>query len=66
MTFSEFYGGCKFVLLEHGTSNWDYYTMQYEDGPVGVVAIAKHGSGAADCYFGSLDYYKRTMEGAKS
>ena len=59
MSFFDFYSHSKFTLLERGTSNWDYYTMQYEDQPVSVVAIAKPGSGAADCGFGSLDYYNR-------
>lgn len=46
MNFFDFYSSSKFKLLERGTSNWDYYTMQYEERPARVVAIAKRGTGA--------------------
>jgi len=59
MRFFEFFKDCKFKLLERGTANWDYYTMQYKDQPAIVVAIAKPGTGAADSFFGSLDYFNR-------
>lgn len=62
MRYFEFYSESKFKLLERGTANWDYYTMQYEERPARVVAIAKPGTGAADCGFGSLDYYNRWKE----
>lgn len=59
MKFFEFYSHSKFALLERGNANWDYYTMQYKDFPPHVVAIAKPGTGASDCQFGSLEYYRR-------
>lgn len=63
MRFKEFYNNCTFTLLDRGASNWDYYLMQYKDGPGNVVAIAKKGSGAADCHFGDLKYYSRKKLG---
>ena len=62
MKYFEFYRHSKFVLLERGASNWDYYTMQYNGGPVSVVAIAKPGTGASDCQFGDMRYFKRWKE----
>ena len=62
MKYFEFYRNCAFKLLERGASNWDYYTMQYKDGPASVVAIAKPGTGASDCQFGDMRYYKRWKE----
>jgi hypothetical protein len=62
MKFFDFYSHSKFALLERGTSNWDYYTMQYSDDPPCVVAIAKPGTGADDCLFGDMRYFKRWKE----
>ena len=57
MKFFEFYSDSKFKLLERGTSNWEYH----ED-PPSVVAIAKPGTGADDCHFGDMRYFKRWKE----
>ena len=62
MKFFEFYCKCKFELIERGASNWDYYTMQYREDPPSVVAIAKPGTGASDCHFGNLEYFRRWKE----
>ena len=62
MKFTEFYRKCKFELIEAGASNWDYYTMQYGDRPASVVALAKPGTGASDCQFGDMKYFRRWKE----
>lgn len=62
MKYFEFYSESKFKLLERGTSNWDYYTMQYREDPPSVVAIAKPGTGASDCQFGDMQYFRRWKE----
>lgn len=59
MKFKEFFSKCSFELIELGDSNWDYYTMQYKDEPPSVVALAKPGTGASDCFFGDMDYFKK-------
>lgn len=64
MKYFEFYRDCAFSLLERGASNWDYYMMQYKNDPPHVVAIAKPGTGADDCQFGSLEYFRRWKEAA--
>ena len=44
-------------LLAIGTSNWDYILMEYNDGSIGTIAIAKPGSGASDCCFGNIRHF---------
>ena len=46
------------VFLSNGDSNWDFYLNESNR----VLAIAKPESGASDCGFGSLEYYKRYMK----
>ena len=41
-------------LIAYGTSNWDYYLRTFEDGSQCVMAIAKPGSGAANCHYCSV------------
>ena len=62
MKYFDFYNKSRFELLERGESNWDYYTMQYENNRPSVVAIAKPGTGASDCHFGTLEYFRRWKE----
>lgn len=52
MRFREFYNDSVFTLLAKDSANWDYYAMQYQGGKPAVVALAKPGSGAEDCFFG--------------
>ena len=59
MDYREFYNKNKFDLYATGDSNWDLYTMQYKDNPPVLVCLAKPGTGAMDCGFGSLDYLDR-------
>lgn len=60
--FREFYDECTFVLLHEGCSNWDYYSMHYKDKEPCVVALAKPGSGASDCFFGSMPYFQHRLD----
>jgi hypothetical protein len=65
MDFRTFYNSCTFELLHIGRSNWDYYLQLYNNTPCCVVALAKSGSGASDCVFGSLKYFnKKLLQGA--
>lgn len=45
-------------LLLIGFSNWDYYL---EEGGTSVLAIAKKGSGASNCTFGTPEYFKNWL-----
>lgn len=63
MKFFEFYSKCKFTKLADGASNWDYYTQQFLDHEPFVVAIAKPNTGAEDCVFGSMRYYRNWLQG---
>lgn len=38
-------------LIAYGLSNWNYYLRTFTDGSQAVVAIAKPGSGAANCHY---------------
>lgn len=57
-SFREFHNDCTFILLAIGDSNWDYYSMQYQQEPIQIVALAKV-DGCKDCCFGSVDYFKK-------
>ena len=59
MKFFNFFDKSKFALLATGSANWDYYLMQHIDSEPSVVCIAKTGSGATDCFYGSLGYYNK-------
>mgnify|MGYP000845912574 FL=1 len=61
MRFREFYNDSVFTLLAKGSANWDYYAMQYQGGKPAVVALAKPGSGAEDCFFGTISFFKRHL-----
>jgi hypothetical protein len=61
MNFKTFYNSCKFELLHVGRGNWDYYLKEYNGRVCGVVALAKPGTGAADCHFGDLKYFNKKM-----
>ena len=61
MKFREFYKNDAFTLLMKGNTNWDYYAMQYQGGEPVVVALAKPGSGAEDCFFGTIAFFKQHL-----
>ena len=61
MRFREFYNDSVFTLLAKDSANWDYYAMQYQGGKPAVVALAKPGSGAEDCFFGTISFFKRHL-----
>jgi len=44
-------------ILAIGNSNWDYKLQIYNDGSVGVLSIAKEGSGANDSCFGNVRHF---------
>ena len=61
MDFKKFYKDCTFELLRDGIGNWDYYCMRYNGRECGVVALAKAGTGAADCHLGSMKYFNKKL-----
>lgn len=50
------------ILIARSDSNWDYYTKIWSDGKIGVMAIAKQGTGCNDCYFGDIRYFKNWLK----
>ncbi len=56
MKFRDFFNTSRFTLFATSNSNWDLYSMQYKDTPPSLVALAKDGTGAADCFFGNMTY----------
>ena len=58
MKFREFFKGSTFTLLREGDANWDYYLKEHGNEKI-VVCLAKPGSGAEDCFFGSVVYFNR-------
>ena len=61
MNFREFFSSSKFTLFATGDSNWNIYTMQYEEGKTCLVSLAKEGSGAKDSFFGGMKHLE-TLE----
>ena len=49
-------------LVATSSSNWNYYSHFFKDGSKAVFALAKEGSGASDCIFGSFKYFKRYLK----
>lgn len=59
MVYREFFKESNFVPYATGDSNWDLYLMQYKkDTPI-LVALAKEGTGASDCIFGSPKHLEK-------
>ena len=58
MKFREFFKDSTFTLLREGDANWDYYLKERGNEKI-VVCLAKAGSGAEDCFFGSVEFYNR-------
>jgi hypothetical protein len=59
MKFREFFDKCKFTLYATGDSNWDLYAMQFNDDAPVLAALAKDGTGAADCFYGNIEWLER-------
>jgi|GEM_PF-5388351 len=65
MKFREFFKDSTFTLLREGSANWDYYLKEHGNEKI-VVCLAKPGSGAEDCFFGSVEFYSRFYPTKKS
>lgn len=66
MDYRKFFDKCTFSKIAEGSSNWDYYLMQYKEDMPTVAAIAKEGTGASDSQFGDLKYFERYLKSNRS
>lgn len=67
--YRDFFSNCEFKLVATTNSNWDYYTMQHQDKPFSIVAIAnKQGKeyGCHDSQFGDLQHLKNVLNKTKA
>jgi len=61
MNFRIFFDQSSFDFYAKGDGNHDYYIMNTPGSKPCAVALAKDGTGARDCFFGSIDYLKAHM-----
>lgn len=60
--FFEKFQSHTFTKVADGDSNWDFYSMQFEQSEPHIVSISKDGNGAGDSFFGNLNYFKRYLK----
>jgi hypothetical protein len=56
MNFRKFYDKSTFTLYARSSYNWDIYVMHTPGYSPCLVSLAKPGSGAADSFFGPMDW----------